>query len=726
MNVGVTPAAVTSLCTRFSQLQVVATAAVPEAKLGTPLECEIAIKHVMSSPHHESMIAKSRAIFDDILGDFSDLKDKVNEFLSAYPDHGTLIRKSSWRELKGTLREGMVTPREGTNSSLADFRTAANKFINDRISELGRKLGLPKAVWTACGSPGYDSDVDVTVQIDNNSSNIKDAVFYKTLRDLFHVYVFGGSSRDQLHTESLIPHAAQINIFAELHSPIAQQYFQTGEKASVVLQQLQHNIGLHRNPTEYQKSKQRELDAIAQPSEKEAMQRLYEQVEALMARLDRKIEETCRTLPEDTPYDEVRELVYIPLRLELAERCSNVQQRIKEYSAHPKLARTSDELFVCDNKMCEGMPQGEEALYLELQKLLIMVTILQNDGTISVAEGKATLLEEGGQMHANVVKERRNSISKALDEGNQKVLDTLAPRFARKKSLTNTLSPRADISGEYAKIVLGDEIRQTLGPLPFKRPSCLTFLLAAFEESMQLQHEILAGLDESEDAAGVAIRSGKYALRVTRNLHQALKEFQKELEETEGLKKLLNRAAKLENISTRLEKCKRAKMIDSEAATILLTNAVYKNARDYFDETGTKGKFRTMFEQFDPKGEHDDPRMTNPLMLPSDRLNILCKTLEGFHELYASSENEELRAILEAHSGFDRLDPKYSHLKEVHQKASLLTLQDLNLTTKDQVRQFLDKILKLGADVRNMARDNKLLALSTKKIADYYDFAALL
>ena len=57
---------------------------------------------------------------------------------------------------------------------------------------------------------------------------------------------------------------------------------------------------------------------------------------------------------------------------------------------------------------------------------------------------------------------------------------------------------------------------------PFEEPSGLTFLIAAYEESAQVEHELTEGWSKGLESGKIAINSGKYALRTSRNLLQAL------------------------------------------------------------------------------------------------------------------------------------------------------------------------------------------------------------
>lgn len=705
------PGSSESLCWHLERLNIL-TACVHEWKVD-PLT---SLKNSMKVPY-ASIHALSHALLVEPLSNRPDLQTKIAHFRDAYPHHIACVSECSWNELKAIHKDAMMDSFANTGCSLSSFRQSANACIDEISLELGKNLGLQSAVWTVCGTSGYSSDVDITLKMGDGLPNVEEAVLYKTLRDCLHTYILGGLSGVQLDTECYIPHPAQINIPHYLHFPKSFRFFHTGEKACVLLQQY---ISLHKIGAEYEISKRMNIAGITNQGEKEAIELLYNKIEALMQLLEGEIQKHLH----DLSYKEARELAFVPLRIRLAERCSFIQQEIDKESKNIRHLSSHDmpnskESLICAQKKLDS-------LWLEFQSILIIVGILQNEGTISVAEGRATLLEEGGQMHAGAIRARQNSISEFY-QGSPEVLDELAktPQFRRKASLPlqATLgAAHAGISDEYARIVLGKDVEEMLRPV-FARPTGQTFLMAAYEESMQLQHVVLGGLARGDMPGVVAIASGKYALRVTRNLYQALKEFKKEPLCPKGVLTLLARAEKLEKISECLEKCKRETSINSEAATILLTDAILRNlsGRGSVDEIDVKTKVHRMFRDFDFGGIY-----FGRLVPQEEHLRILCNTLEKSRELFIDVSNPEILQILQAHAGFDRFNPLYRHLSSIHQQAEKSTLESLNLVAQVQVKQFLDDILQLGCEIRNMALEHGLFTVSTVDMASFYDFAEVI
>ncbi len=679
-----------------------------------PQESKISVINAMKTSY-ESMDELSKAVVCPILSKRNDLQNKINFFLEEYSYHIAWVKKFSWNELKDDLGDKMMLPLEGIDGSLEDFRGKANSLVDQLTIAIGKEVGLSEAEWIAVGTKGYSSDVDITLKMVYKPPHIEEVVLYKTLRDCMHFYVFGGLSGDQLDTESYMPHPAEIDL-AQYLSPTAQPIFQTGEKASVLLQRF---LSLHNHPDQYTLSKQMDLNSISNPEERKALEMLHDQIEIMMQILGCKI---CEKLQEKVlKYKEARELAFVPLRIQLGERCSEIQGKIEQ--EFKKMDALTKQGYSHD----EGMNVKTELdnLHLELQSILMIIAILQAEGTISVAEGKATILEEGGQVHAGTLRKRKDSMSEFL-HGSSRVLDELAkyPKFRRKASLplTATLGSPTGKSDEYAKIILGKDVEKILQPF-FPVPTAQTFVIAAYEESMQLQHVIVDGLNNHETPGAVAIKGGKYALRVTRNLYRALLELKSEPISPRGLNKLCTQAEKLERMSASLEKCKRRESINTDAATILLTEAILAGLsfRGNADELLIKTKVENMFKSFDFGGIH-----FGRVLPKEEHFHILSETLEKAKELFINVDNPKIVEILQSHAGFNRFHPDYQHLNTIHQCAADITLKGLKLTEEVQVRQFLSDILELSLEVKNMALEYGLLTLSTPLMTSFFDFPKII
>lgn len=681
------------ICTEFATLQI------------RDRPSQGALKEVLLSCH-DSMYALSRGLLDSPLANRPALQQKITDFQKQFSAHIGLITTYSWNDLRQTRQNKLLEPVDGSSHSLMDFRKDANSLLNDLAFELGKDVGLPMVTWADYGTSGYKSDVDITLKIPGLLPNIEEVVLYKTLRDCLHTYVFGGLSGVQLDTECYYPHPAEFDLSQYLHSHNARGRFVTGEKVSIV---MQHYVCMQHMVQEYEKSKKRDLDAINDSGEREAMVLIYSQVEELMEDLRDKIAQKQQF---GVSYKEARELVYIPMRMRLAAHCTRLQLQIE----------TCCKKVINLDSTTESRLNGQgdknelDELYLELQRQLIVVTLLQNEGTLSVAEGKSTLLEEGGQKHATVTRERKKSVTEFY-RGNQEVVESVAdlnPQLRRKASLplTATLGS-SHASDELVRMIVGKDVETALKPI-FPKPVCQTLLLAAYEESMQLQREILEGLSGGKDPAFVAIDAGKYALRVTRNLYFAIKEF------PVPMPHLQRQAEKLEKISASLEKCKRGVAISNHAAKELLNSAlmIRLHRRGSYDETLVRTKVEQIFGNFDVNG-----LLFNSLLPQDDHLVFLSRKLKELKDFSIDvllPGNAEILHILQAHAGFDSDSKEYKHLAEVHQEAAKLTVESLGLTTDEKVREFLVEILQLGIELRNLAQANGRLMPSCADMVKGY------
>ncbi len=697
------------------------------------------LREILLLPH-KSMAAVSEAVLQYLFKIYPDLHNQIQEFQREFSGHIDTIQNSEWSELKKKLGSKMQSKLNGESCSLEEFRVKSNAFIAKLTNDIGQKLGFSLVEWTTCGTTGYNSDVDTTIKLISNPPCIDEAILYKTLRDCLHTFIFGGLSGVQLDTECYPPHVAEINLSQYLYSPMSHRHFQAGEKASVYVQRY---LSLHHDVACYEQSKERDLTNIKDPEEQKAMRQLCGRVESLMQILESKVQDKlleangicdvtspehkkalCREicLENRHAYKQAREVAFIPIRVRLAQDCKVLQQKIKSESQI--LALRTNQVPSPNTHELNSLYRSLDRHHLALQRILIVLASLQDGGTISASEGKVTLLQEGGQLHNGVLRDRKTSMSGFL-EGRQEVLDKLSedPVFRRRASLPLCLTLRSEhgISNEIAKIVLANDVAEMLKP-SFQRPTGQTFLMAAYEESMQLEHMLCDHLDEVDEPGRVVIDAGKYALRVTRNLLQALKEFAKEQVVAPGIKSLIARANKLEIVSASLEKCKRGVSINTKAATKLLTKVIILrlSGRGSVDQIEVQAKVEKMFRNFDFGGVYFEK------VLPKEQhLDILCTTLTRFKALYVEVENPQILEILQAHAGFDQFQEKYTHLKRVHEAAASITLKNLKLTSAEEIRGFLSEVSKLGADVRNVARDNGLFSLTTESMVQELDLAKI-
>ena len=133
-----------------------------------------------------------------------------------------------------------------------------------------------------------------------------------------------------------------------------------------------------------------------------------------------------------------------------------------------------------------------------------------------------------------------------------------------------------------------------------------------------------------------------------------------------------------------------------------------------------------MFAKFDENNE-----FLRKSLLAEERLRILAGTLIGAKNFCVDLQDKDIVAILRAHAGYAYRNPKPTDIKAVqeskdieavHKQAAELTLEDLGLKTENGVKKFFSDLLKLGADVRNLARNSRILEVSKLSMARFFKF----
>jgi len=588
----------------------------------------------------------------------SDSTSSIAQFRQQYAPHIRLITTKSWHELKEERGDTMKEPLEPLTVSLEAFRDMANELINQIANRVGQLLEFREPSWSAYGTVGYKSDVDLTVQ----ASSLEEAVWYKIMRDLVHTYVFEGESGWQLDTACFIPHAAEFDLAQFLLYEGPRSYFQTGELAAIALQAC---MSLGANTELYEAYKKQDLESIADEKGRAVMGQIYAQAEECM-----------RAINVANPTH---------LLLTLAEEYTRLEQKIHRTVNVEELNR----------------------YHLEQQRCLLVISALQKGGTVSVAEGKSTLLQGGGQKNAQERKKRAQSLTE-YDNGNPEVIAEISQdvRFGRKLSapITGQLARRNSISREIARRVYGADVEKFLRP-KCEKPDGETQLVAAYEESWQLIPIITEGL-KTKEPSSVAVEAGKYADRILRNLVGALSQ----LNAPSGLTK---RAKELEHKCNSLDACKRAVRINTHAATLLVEDVIFKihEARgSTLDSVAVGTRLERMFSKFDQNCTNEDE-----IIIAQRHLSFLKDTLREAKELWVDPHHEDILPVLQGHAG-------YNVPKALHEKARVATITKFDLTTEERVLALLQEILKLGQDARNWARKNGHLVTPSEQMAKFYDF----
>lgn len=671
------------------------------------------------------------------------IQGKINFFKENFSENINTVQKQSWNELKAERGLDMTKPVGDESASMADFRDAANTLVDEITTEIGRELGLPKVEWSACGTVGFDSDVDTALKTPKEGINSDDACLYKTVRDTVHTSIFDGLSGVQLDTESYIPHPSELNTTKNLsNSQESRQKYTTHEMTNIALQRYE---SLAQHPEKYQESKLSDINSISNPQQKEAMKVIYEQVEVFMEYIEDEIADKVleqNNIPKDglnsvdkraaaneivkkdpQAYKNAREITIIPLRMALAKKCGAIEGKIK-----------AKEKQLEGNHVAGSEVMKLDNLHLERNKTYTLLALLQDQGTHSQAEGKVTLFKEGGQIHAGKQKQAKKQVSKKIKQSSalhRKVLNH-APNTAR--------NPITD------KLFLNNLRRSSL-PEGFEKPDTESLLLASYEESIQYEHVVDDGLskisegDKASDVnlvGKVAISSGKYCLRTCRNNLRALDEMKKTSQENDtplpkNFNEMMGRAKKLHFKATQLEQCKRKNILNKTATVELLAEAIVNDGKDNGEKATDEVKLRSDLEKvmdlFEYGGTYD-----NTALRLSEKTEIMMTELEqrGHIELQEISDekgvkrkqpkNPDVRRILQARAGYSRGKEKHKDLIQVHQQGDRITISKLNLSSPHQVSKFASQVIRLGQDIRNHAISENILTTPNVEEARSMDF----
>lgn len=664
------------------------------------------------SQNHLSMDTLAEELTSLITTHAPEVREKVNQFACEHQTFITALKHRSWNDHKASLGTRMTQPHEGASLSLEQFRKVANQALADACSSMGEKMGLPKVQWTACGTEGFQSDVDIVVQGQNLST--VDAIFYKTLRDALHTSIFGGLSGVQLDTEVYIPHPAELELNKKMVSKEAQQAFAVGEKANVILQRY---VSLSQHPHLYKESKKKDLQSIAQTEERRAMSTLYRKVEVMMKKLDqtvyrkmmeqqgmtleqlsslplKEIKQQAKEILRHTPqaFKQAREVVIIPMRLQIGEQIAALQE---------KLSRSS---LLSEEELTHH--------YTELQKLTSIACYLQDEGTHTSAEGEVTLFKKSGQIHMGKKKRARNQLHQKEKEA-QGLFKHLLKSGKREVLELHTLSAA----------------RNQLNPdTGFAAPSWASLLTASYEEACQFEHVIQESLLSGLTPTHAAIQSGKYCQRTCRNQLRALLQIKERLKEQKmpfpkELISLTARARSLERKATALEKNKRKFHLSAEVTTHLLTQALSGDA------TRNKAQISSVLSPYRFGGEQFSSLLTPEELLSKVSLELSKRALlkvEEDSQGFFSPTHPEIRHILQAYAGWDRTHSDHAHLNSLHLKAESLTGELLGLQSEEEVEEWAQTVLTLGAAIRNFARDQGYWITSIPSQAEGFDLSQLL
>lgn len=639
-----------------------------------------------------------------------------------YPNSTKAIQTNSWKQNCSERGLGMTKPHGDEEVSLEEYRTLMNAAIDEVAVAIGKEAGCPNAFFGACGTVAYNSDVDTAI-IGKGLTPV-DANIYASARNEVHTAALGGHSGPQFDTEAYIPHPAKYNTSGSLSgNPQAHAQFIACEKANVA---LQYFVSLGAHPEEYQKAKNDYLQGTTDAAHREGMTIIFSQVEALMDHLemqisteillqndyspdqvksmsDHDIQESASHIRHDKPesYKEARENVIPQIRTSIGEMVKIIDQKIEG-------------LVKLNSTLRQEQIGQLDSLHNQRNEVFSIMNILQDEGTNSQAEGKITLLQEGGQMYVGAQK---------------KAVSQLAETDKKQTGVTSFLLAKG--GGEIADHLYKNQLRTSLEPKGFEKPNSETLHIAADEESPQCIHtfnDAMRGLDKATSQAERDYltmhalgnsKQAKYASRTTTNNFRALDDKMAILQSKgsaipPGCTALKQRAKKLMQMSDNLLKCMRRDHLGQEATEQLLSGHL---AGLSDDSIMIKSKVRKVVDLFEPGGREDgkpyekfekinlmvremitlgllDERNTDEVIVKNEKTSSV--------EKHSIPKDPEIRKILEARAGYSIESAEHQNLIPLHDRALEITCKGLKLDTEAAGHQFNLQILQLNRDCENL------------------------
>ena len=379
------------------------------------------VEREMTNPNHTSFLRRAIAVWAPLLFANPRIQQMIREFQEAHPEKMALIKKHSWNAIKSdpSIRGGKWTgvnmrrKQDSDNLSMEEFRAAYNQLLVEVTAEAAKMMDISPVIWTASGTPGYNSDVDTAMIPQSRDFTTADAYMMKFLRDTAHTLVGGGLSGTQLDTESYTPHPAKKETGSKLSDAGLRQGYVTSELCMAYMQGKQ---GL--SSENWQELMQRERELSSSRAMDTSVQAMREIIDAWYDSIEDDIQrqmifeylasqdtentprEVLRRQASEMSDDEVETLVHlikaenpsaykeaalnykVPIMTRIAKNIATKQEGLRELLS---LFRTEEEAYA---------NREVQSLLLEIDILEKMLNCLQDEGTFTQSEGNCTLLEK--------------------------------------------------------------------------------------------------------------------------------------------------------------------------------------------------------------------------------------------------------------------------------------------------------------------------------------------
>lgn len=716
-------------------------------------------KYSSSQERSKAFIAAARknSAVEKKFKELETLRDK-------YPNCATIISHSTWKQLVKERELGMTKPQLEEEISLEEFRAIMNAAIDGVAITIGNEAGCAQGVFGSCGTVSYNSDVDIAIM--GQELTPADANLYTSARNETHTAIFDGHSGPQLDTEAYIPHPANYDTINSLSSnQEARARFTTCEKANVI---LQYYVSLSAHPNEYLEAKQSYLNNISDTEHREGMTKLFEQVEALMTyinleiykeillengydptiisqKTDQEITEMAHHTTDQATsgykmaYKNARENVTTQMRAQMGEKIQKLENKIHT------LAKLSENISGNDPQSQRSHLAELDDLYNKRNEMFSVMNILQDEGTNSQAEGKATLFQENGQMHT---------------QAKQKAIKDLTVQDSHQSGVVKFLIDKG--GGTVLDHLYKNKSRRASLPTGFEKPDANTLSIASDEEAAQRLHtfnEAMNELDDTnppKDQNKIAIKAlarskhAKYATRTTSNSYKALDTIIQDLKTQKKsvprtVISLKLKAEKLMGKSENLLRCMRRDSIGGEATQNFLETTLAPEFKTKegtsFDPIILQSKIRKVINLFEPGGIHH-----GKLLEKYEKMNIMVYEMiqlalidakevmeKEVHDpdthiktLHLLPTNPRIREILEARAGYSMETEEYAHLKHLHEEALFFTCERMSLNNVEKAKEFNSEVIKLNHQRENLFIHYGWIPKVTLKHAQNLDLLSIL
>lgn len=732
--------------TKGVELELVGKAAPPAAK-------EVLSPQALKARCLET-IATTRSNFQDLSnGLWSTLRqqsgainDKIEKFQERYQEKIDILSKKDWKSLKKEFGDRMATDKSMHKDgvSFEEFRTEAQKFQEELTGMALKELGVPPIKTKDGGTPGYNSDKDVTILTDPKASEV-DKMLTKTLADTSYTHTFRGLSGTQIDLETYLLHPGVAlktdSVISDLDSKRMFSRLETTMAALDMRRSFGPDEKGWKNYTNDFLTKTSHM-----PEFNQAMEKIFAEVESF----------------ESAMISDIKMQI-------LAENCTTEQLSVIKEGGKEAVDKAVSEILK-DN------PEALKNASMLYKSSRLMNLSADMDKDAQALAGKKQAIENlTGQLIT--LKNRQKNMPSGYNLGADKLqkeckalqlaCEKLEINIATRAAIRNSFFDESYLTqGALNKVVeseggqfalrrdegIMDQITRNravthvsqftvVSKKTFKEATPQEQVMSAMEnfskytnKQEKYSHEASKAKTAKEadhTMQHLVIEGAKYAERVTSSCVASLKQM---AAKNPNLNPLLKQAEALHQKTSELEKCKRKFVLNKESSIELLTKALLAPNATRSAEDKMKKDLLEVMQHFEPRGKFDGEELSS-----ADKYNLAMGALEQKGLIKVSVKNEDaikqggslkgksqevlftssfatVDAIMQARSGFSRLTD--SSINALHKEAEEITLDKLGLTSKSQVEAYNAQIKTTVTLLMSNAVNDKFIAAPTINVGE--------